>query len=203
MIAGVLATAARTVAGSSVRWTAGTPEGSARIYIANHTSHLDFILIWSYLPAAERRRVRPVAAADYWSRGFKRFLARRVFNSLLIQRRSAAGGDPRHLGEVAVEQMAAALHDNSSLILFPEGTRSDDGEMKSFRSGLFHLCVASPEIEVVPVHLDNLNRIMPKGAILPIPLLSRITFGAGFRIEPGEARDAFLERARQRVLELE
>ena len=81
------------------------------------------------------------------------------------------------------------------------GTRGP-GEMGAFRSGLYHLCRGHPEVEVMPVHLENLNRILPKGHTLPVPMLSRITFGEPFRLEPGEVKADFLDRAWHRVNDL-
>ena len=95
--------------------------------------------------------------------------------------------------------MVQSLDNRHSLILFPEGTRGAGEDLAPFRSGLYHLCRTRPEIEVIPVYLENLNRILPKGRLLPVPMLSRITFGAPLHLQPAEEKDAFLERARQAV----
>lgn len=199
MIASVLAAVAQVVAGSAVRWVGCVPSDEQRVYIANHSSHLDFIVLWSYLPARLRGLTRPVAARDYWERDrVRRYLAARAFNAVLIDR-TAPGSQPGQLGRQAVDQMVEALGDRHSLILFPEGTRGPGEDLAPFRSGLFHLCRAKPDVEVVPVYLENLNRILPKGHLLPVPMLSRITFGTPLRLQAGEEKDAFLERARQSV----
>jgi 1-acyl-sn-glycerol-3-phosphate acyltransferase len=200
MIASILATAAQIVAGSTVRWAGCGPTDQQRIYIANHSSHLDFIVLWSYLPPWLRRRTRPVAARDYWTRdGIRRYLATHVFNAVLIDRVATPGTPAGQLGRQAIDQMVEALAGQHSLILFPEGTRGAGEDLASFRSGLFHLCRAKPEIDVVPAYLENLNRILPKGHVLPVPMLSRITFGAPIRLQPDESKETFLERARQSV----
>ena len=200
MIDSILATAAQIVAGSTVRWAGCAPSEEQRIYIANHSSHLDFIVLWSYLPPWLRRRTRPVAARDYWARDvIRRYLAARVFNAVLIDRAASPGTPAGQLGRQAVDQMIEALGDQHSLILFPEGTRGSGDEVASFRSGLFHLCRAKPQVAVVPVYLENLNRILPKGHLLPVPILSRITFGTPLRLQPDETKDAFLQRARESV----
>jgi 1-acyl-sn-glycerol-3-phosphate acyltransferase len=197
MIASLLAACAQLLAGSSVRWVGCLPTENQRLYIANHSSHLDFIVLWSYLPPPIRRLTRPVAARDYWERTrLRRYLAAHVFNALLIDRRAPSGSLPGDMSRRAVTQMAEALDGRHSLILFPEGTRGEGEEIAAFRSGLFHLCSARPEVEVIPVYLDNLNRILPKGHLLPVPMLSRITFGPQLRLEQGEQKDSFLERAR-------
>ena len=200
MIDSILATAAQIIAGSTVRWAGCAPSEEQRIYIANHSSHLDFIVLWSYLPPWLRRRTRPVAARDYWARDvIRRYLAARVFNAVLIDRAASPGTPAGQLGRQAVDRMIEALGDQHSLILFPEGTRGSGDEVAPFRSGLFHLCRAKPQVAVVPVYLENLNRILPKGHLLPVPILSRITFGTPLRLQPDETKDAFLQRARESV----
>jgi 1-acyl-sn-glycerol-3-phosphate acyltransferase len=199
-MASLLAALAQLVAGSTVRWTGGAPSEKQRLYIANHSSHLDFIVLWSYLPGELRRLTRPVAARDYWERSpIRRYFAQHIFNAVLIDRVAPAGTAAGEAGRRAVAQMLEALNGRHSLILFPEGTRGGGEDIAPFRSGLFHLCRAKPEVDVVPVYLDNLNRILPKGHLLPVPMLSRITFGPPLHLEPGEDKDAFLERARGSV----
>ena len=200
MIASILAAAAQVIAGSTVRWLGCAPTAGQRVYIANHSSHFDFIVLWSYLPPPLRRLTRPVAARDYWERdAVRRYLATRVFNALLIDRVATPGTAAAGLGRQAVDQMVQSLDNRHSLILFTEGTRGAGEDLAPFRSGLYHLCRTRPEIEVIPVYLENLNRILPKGHLLPVPMLSRITFGAPLHLQPAEEKDAFLERARQAV----
>jgi 1-acyl-sn-glycerol-3-phosphate acyltransferase len=203
LIATVIAGAARLVAGSTMRSLSGVPDTRQRIYIANHSSHLDFIVLWANLPPDVRALTRPVAAADYWSSGIRAYFARDVFNAVLINRNAAV--NRRHaafdLVQDAVVLMVDALGDAHSLILFPEGTRGE-GEVGRFRSGLYHLCAVRPDVEVMPVYMENLNRILPKGAVVPVPLLSRITFGMPMHLQPGEPKPAFLSRARQAVVDL-
>lgn len=201
MIAAVLAAFARLVSGASVRWTTPLEGGRQRVYFGNHTSHLDFVVIWSALPPAMRRRTRPVAGADYWERGaVKRFLSREVFRAILIERAGVASS-PSQAGR-SIEQIADGMGDDQSIIVFPEGTRSLDGEVLPFKSGMYHLCRLKPGLELVPVYLANMNRILPKGEVLPVPLLGRVIFGAPMRIEPGEEKAAFLARTRDALLSL-
>jgi 1-acyl-sn-glycerol-3-phosphate acyltransferase len=203
LIATVIAGAARLVAGSTMRSLSGIPDTRQRIYVANHSSHLDFIVLWANLPPNVRALTRPVAAADYWSSGIRAYFARDIFNAVLIKRAPAVERRQAVLDlvEDAVALMVAALGEDHSLILFPEGTRGE-GEVGRFRSGLYHLCAARPDVEVMPVYMENLNRILPKGAVVPVPLLSRIMFGIPLHLEPGEPKPAFLSRARQAVVDL-
>jgi 1-acyl-sn-glycerol-3-phosphate acyltransferase len=190
MIGRAVAALARLIAGGYVRWDSPLPNGEPRVYFANHTSHLDFVLLWSYIPATHRRTTRPVAARDYWEKGpLRRYLAGRIFRALLIDR---SGPDARR----AVDRMAEQLAAGDSLILFPEGTRGTGETIAPFKAGLFHLSERQPRVELVPVSLENLNRVLPKGEFIPVPMVSRVIFGPAFRLEQGEAKEAFLERAR-------
>lgn len=192
--------------GATARWQGVAPDGRQRVYFANHTSHLDFVVLWSALPPAVRRTTRPVAGADYWNRdALRRFLAGRVFRAVLIERR--AGGEPTRdevlaSARAAVAATAAALDAGSSIILFPEGTRGPGGLPQPFKSGLYHLCRERPGLELVPVWLDHLNRVLPKGEFVPVPLSATATFGAPLRLAPGEERDAFLARAHAALVAL-
>lgn len=189
---------ARIVTGVRGNWQGCLPAPGPRVYFANHASHGDFVLIWTVLPAALRRRTRPVAGADYWEADrVRRFLGRDVFDAVLIERDAARRTrDP-------IADMVQAIDAGSSLILFPEGTRNlTDAPLLPFKAGLFHLATARPGVEFVPVWIENLNRVLPKGALLPVPLLCTVTFGAPLTLGDGEAKAAFLDRARAGLLAL-
>lgn len=203
MIDTVLASACRLISGATVEWRCDPYAGEQRIYFGNHSSHLDFIVIWSALPPSLRCRARPVAGRDYWERGaLRRYLARDVFRAVLIDRSASTSSDPSTAARQSVERMARKMGRRDSLIVFPEGTRSTTGAIGAFKSGLYHLAQARPDVELVPVHLENLNRILPKGEALPVPMLSRVTFGEPLRANGAESKDAFLARARTALLRL-
>ncbi len=179
-------------------WHGSAPDRRQRVYFANHTSNGDFVLIWAVLPRALRQRTRPVAASDYWLKTpLRSYIGRHVFNAVLISRVAEERvANP-------VDQMAEALDEGSSLILFPEGRRnSGEVPLLPFKTGLYHLARMRPEIDLVPVWIANLNRVMPKGEILPLPLICTVTFGAPLHLGEGEDRDTFLDRARTALLAL-
>jgi 1-acyl-sn-glycerol-3-phosphate acyltransferase len=189
---------ARVITGVRGNWVGCTPAPGPRIYFANHASHGDFILVWTVFPSALRATARPVAASDYWNAdAIRRFLGRDVFDAVLIDRDNVTRQtDP-------IGAMSAALEAGASLILFPEGTRNTtNAPLLPFKSGLYWLAKRQPHIDLVPVWIDNLNRVMPKGEFLPVPLLCTVTFGAPLRLEVGEERQAFLDRSRNRLLAL-
>ena len=191
LLAGLIAGVARLLAGATVRYAGYRPAAGQRIYFANHSSHLDFVVLWSALPPGERAKTRPVAGSDYWdTSALKRFLAREVFRAVLVDRT----GTNRERSPV--DDMVAALNEGDSLIIFPEGTRGDGTAIAPFKSGIFHVASKCPDAELVPVMIENLNRILPKGEIVPVPLLSSITLGPPLRLEPGETKEDFLARIR-------
>lgn len=180
-------------------WQGIEPVARQRVFFANHSSNGDFVLIWTVLPAPLRRRTRPVAALDYWlTSPIRAFIGRDVFNAVLIDRRpEARDQDP-------VAQMVAALDQGASLILFPEGGRNTtDAPLLPFKSGLYHLAKSRPEIDLVPVWIANLNKVMPKGEVIPVPLICTLTFGSPLHLETGEPKAAFLSRASQALLSLQ
>jgi len=203
MIASSLAVASRLVSGATVEWRCDPRARNQRIYFANHSSHLDFIVIWSALPPRLRASVRPVAGRDYWEQDrVRRYLAGRVFHAVLIER--STGVSTQSAAQAAVERMAREMGERDSLIVFPEGTRSVNGEVGPFKSGLYHLSRRRPDAELIPVHLENLNRILPKGECLPVPMLSRIVFGPPLATSASEEeeKDEFLSRARAALMQL-
>jgi 1-acyl-sn-glycerol-3-phosphate acyltransferase len=203
-LANLLAAVARLITGIQVLWAGCEPSERQRIYFANHTSHLDFVVLWSALPSEIRVKTRPIAAKDYWEEtAVRRYLAENVFKAVLVER--AVMGKTKHpehgrfASRSLIGDLSTALDKGSSLILFPEGTRGTGDKVGTFRSGLYHLAQRRPGIELVPAYLENLNRILPKGEVLPVPMLSLLTFGKPIRLEPHEEKDHFLERAREAV----
>jgi 1-acyl-sn-glycerol-3-phosphate acyltransferase len=189
---------ARLLTGAYANWVGCRPDPKQRLYFANHSSHLDFVLLWGLLPPAIRYRTRPVAGADYWNATpVRRFLIHRVFRGVLVKRvRSELGQNP-------LAPLQAAIDAGDSLIFFPEGTRALADEMLPFKSGLYHLALANPALELVPVRMENLSRVMPKGELLPVPLVCILTFGAPVVLGADEVKADFLGRARQAILDMQ
>jgi 1-acyl-sn-glycerol-3-phosphate acyltransferase len=205
-VASLLAAVARGISGVQVQWAGCEPDERQRIYFANHSSHLDFVVLWSGLPSEIRAKTRPIAAKDYWeATPLRRYLANNVFHAVFLDRGASKPRNPEEhhfVGRHLIEEMADALGTEHSLILFPEGTRGTGEKVGPFRSGLYHLASHRPDVELVPAYLENLNRILPKGEFLPVPMMSLLTFGKPLHIQTGEEKDAFLERAHEAVSSL-
>jgi 1-acyl-sn-glycerol-3-phosphate acyltransferase len=186
----------RLITGAQGHWKGSPPKAEQRIYFANHQSHLDWVLIWAALPRDLRAQTRPIAARDYWtSSRFKHWLTSEVFNAVYVSRQRTDDQDP-------LEPLVEALQHGDSLVIFPEGTRSNKGEPQPFKSGLYHLAEEFAQVPLIPVWIDNVQRVMPKGEVVPVPILCTATFGAPMQLKPGEDKRDFLERAREAVAAL-
>ncbi|MDQ3031085.1 MAG: 1-acyl-sn-glycerol-3-phosphate acyltransferase [Myxococcota bacterium] len=193
----ILAVLIRAITGVRRIDPRAVPEGPA-VFFANHSSHLDTLVIWAALPSAHRARLRPVAAADYWLRSrLRRFIAERVLNALMIARqRSERSSDP-------VDDMAGALGSGALLLIFPEGTRGRGAGVERFRGGLHALASRRPDATFVPIYLENLSRVLPKGEAIPLPLIVRVCVGEPLVERPSALpREAWLEAARAAVIAL-
>jgi 1-acyl-sn-glycerol-3-phosphate acyltransferase len=186
----------RVLTGAQARWYGCPPQAEQRIYFANHQSHADLVMIWAALPQELRSITRPVAARDYWTKTpLKQWITTAVFNAVYVDRERKGDSDP-------LQPLESALASGDSIILFPEGTRGEGEEPQSFKSGLYSLALKFPHVVLVPAWIDNIQRVMPKGEVVPVPILCSVTFGAPIRLEPDEERRAFLERARAAVIAL-
>lgn len=196
MTTGLMVFLAKLISGVNARWLGCMPDPRPRIYFANHTSNLDALVLWAVLPTEVRARTRPVAARDYWSTGIRRYIADEIFHAILIERKKPTVRDN------PIEDILAGMGPDKSIIIFPEGGRQLGDEPAAFKGGLYHLAVKRPDVELIPVLMDNLNRILPKGEVLAVPLIANVTFGAPMKLLPEETKPAFLERARAEVMRL-
>jgi len=186
----------RVLTGSQARWWGCPPKAEQRIYFANHQSHADLVLIWAALPRELRHSVRAVAARDYWTRSpFRQWLTSAVFNVIYVSRDRAADEDP-------LEPLIEAMRAGDSLILFPEGTRGFADLPRPFKAGLYNLAIQFPQVELIPAWIANVQRVMPKGEVVPVPVLCSVTFGAPIQVHAGENCHDFLQRAHAALVAL-
>jgi 1-acyl-sn-glycerol-3-phosphate acyltransferase len=186
----------RLLTGAQARWQGCPPKAEQRIYFANHQSHADLVLMWAALPQELRSITRPIAARDYWTKTrLKKWITTAVFHAIYVDRIKTSEQDP-------LEPLIEALTSGDSIILFPEGTRGNQEEPQNFKSGLYNLAQKFPNVVLVPAWINNVQRVMPKGEVVPVPILCSVTFGAPVALAPDEDRAGFLMRARQAVLDL-
>ena len=186
----------RLLTGAQARWLGCPPKAEQRIYFANHQSHADLVMIWAALPKELRSVTRAIAARDYWTKTpFKKWLTSAVFNVIYVSRDRTADEDP-------LEPLIEALRNGDSIILFPEGTRGHAGDPQAFKAGLYNLALKFPHAVLVPAWINNVQHVLPKGEVVPVPVLCSVTFGAPIAVHSGEACKDFLARARDCVMAL-
>ena len=191
-----LAGVARLITGAQGHWYGAPPKAEQRIYFANHQSHFDWVLIWAALPHDLRAITRPIAARDYWtSSKLKHWITREIFNAVYVSRHRTDDEDP-------LEPLMEALRHGDSLVIFPECTRGNKADPAQFKAGLYHLAEAFPEVQLIPAWIDNVQRVMPKGEVVPVPILCSVTFGAPLTLQQSEDKRTFLDRAREAVIAL-
>lgn len=195
--AGLLRALIQLITGARAYWIGCPPDTTQRIYYANHASHVDFVLMWATLSPALQAQTQPVAGSDYWEKGpVRRFFIHHVFNAVLINR------DAKERKHNPIEQLADALSTGKSILIFPEGTRNTTDEtLLDFKSGLYHLATKRPDVELVPVWIENARRVMPKGRHIPLPLLCRVHYGKPLHLGEEESKTEFLTRARQALFD--
>jgi 1-acyl-sn-glycerol-3-phosphate acyltransferase len=196
IVASLIVGFAKVLTGLRVFWRGGPAKAEQTIYVANHSSHGDFVLLWAALPADLRQQTRPVAAADYWAGdGLKGFIAKKIFRAVLIDRVKTDNS------ENPMTTMKNALTTGSSLILFPEGTRnSSDANLLPLKRGIYELVKAFPQVRVVPSWIENLKRVLPKGSSVPVPLACTVSFGSAVALEAEESAEDYLEKLRIAML---
>ena len=186
----------RVLTGAQARWLGCPPMAEQRIYFANHQSHVDLVMIWAALPLELRNVTRAIAAKDYWTKTpFKQWLTTAVFNVIYVSRDRTSDEDP-------LEPLFEALNNGDSIILFPEGTRGFTGTPQPFKAGLYNLATKFPAAVLVPTWINNVQHVLPKGEVVPVPVLCSVTFGTPISLQEGEERHAFLDRARNAVIAL-
>jgi 1-acyl-sn-glycerol-3-phosphate acyltransferase len=195
----------RVLTGAQARWHGCPPKAEQRIYFANHQSHADLVMIWAALPSELRGITRPIAAKDYWTKTpFKHWITREVFNAVYVERERKA--DESGVFTDPLKPLLDALEKGDSIILFPEGTRGNEELPQRFKSGLYNLACKFPHVVLVPAWINNIQRLLPKGEVVPVPVLCSVTFGAPMKVEQvdGQPEDhgVFAERARNAVIAL-
>ncbi|KAB8145188.1 1-acyl-sn-glycerol-3-phosphate acyltransferase [Chloroflexia bacterium SDU3-3] len=147
------------------------PEHGPFLLVANHTSHADTPLLYASLPSKLWPNVVAAAASDYFfTGGTMEKVSRVLFNTIPIARKPKVGVDP-------LRHVVRALREGYGVVLYPEGTRSRDGSMAQFRSGVGRLLADFPYLPVLPAYIEGTGRVMPKNRVLPRPYPVTVRFG--------------------------
>ena len=167
---------------------------------SNHASHADTAVIFTAIPKKVRKHMVTGAAQDYFfDDGFRESISRVLFNIIPISREGGRGGpDP-------LRHVSRALREGYGVLLFPEGTRSRDGRIGTFRSGIGRVIADFPGLPIIPTRIEGTSRVLPKGRTMPRPFSVRIFFGepmvlhahpkyrATWQQAANEVRDAVLQ----------
>jgi 1-acyl-sn-glycerol-3-phosphate acyltransferase len=202
----ILVGLAKILTGAQGVWSGTLPDKRQRIYFANHTSNMDTIVIWSALPSHLRKITRPVAAKDYWDNpGIRRHIATKELNVVFVERnKETRTEDP-------LNPLRRALDEGYSLIIFPEGKRNPEAVPGEFKAGIYKLHQEYPDVEMIPVYLENVTKSFPRGAPFPLPVICKAYFGSALKDEDNpyleyadepEQISQFLNKARRAVIEL-
>jgi long-chain acyl-CoA synthetase len=159
------------------------------IFASNHQSHLDTPVILAALPSAWRRRLAPAMAKEFFDAHFfperhtwrewltsslNYALAAFFFNAFpLPQREVGARQTLRHIGDLVA--------DGYSVLIFPEGERSETGRIKPFRPGI-GMIASRLDVSVVPIRLAGIDRVLHVGWKWARPGRVSVTFGAPLRL---------------------
>ena len=157
--------------GLVVRHRERLPARGPAILIANHNSHLDALILMALFPHRLLDRLRPVVAAEYFRRTrLRRWVAFRLLHAIALDRQACGRCD-------ILAPCLRALDDDAILIFFPEGTRGEPGRLAALRVGIAHLAARRPQVPIVPIYLVGTDRVLPKGSVVPVPILCSAVVG--------------------------
>jgi 1-acyl-sn-glycerol-3-phosphate acyltransferase len=164
------------------------------IFVANHASHADTVMILSALPPELRRQTTIAAARDYfYTNGLRASIVSLFLNTFPFD---------RHNGALSLKQCTAELEEGWSLLIYPEGTRSVDGSIAPFKKGV-GLLAGRLSVQVVPVFVEGPAEMLPKGSHMPQKKDVTITFGPPVRYQSKMGMQAIADDLRERVLVLQ
>jgi 1-acyl-sn-glycerol-3-phosphate acyltransferase len=185
------------VLGISVKNAQNLPQKGPAILIANHNSHIDTLVLMCLFSTSQLLKVHPVAAADYFfNTKFRAFVSKMLIGAIAVKRVRA-----KNTTEDVLAEAKQSLKNGHILIIYPEGTRSLDGEIRGFQSGAAHLAKFNPDVPVVPIYINGPDKIMPKSDFLPVPFICDVYIGTPMYLGV-DTKQEFTDKIYQEVLQL-
>jgi 1-acyl-sn-glycerol-3-phosphate acyltransferase len=178
--------------GVNIRNREGLYKAAPAIIVANHNSHLDTMVLTSLFPLRLLRKIRPVAAEDYFLRNrWLAWFALNIIRIIPLQRRG------RNAKDDPLAACSKAIEAGDILLLFPEGTRGEPERLAVFKSGVAHLAHRHPEVPVIPVFMQGLGKALPRGECILVPVVCDVVVGEPI-FWPGSRRE-FMEQLEERM----
>ncbi len=185
------------VLGISVKNPQNLPRKGPVILIANHNSHIDTLVLMCLFTTSQLLKVHPVAAMDYFfNTKLRAFLFKNLIGAIAVNRQRA-----KNSKEDVFAEANQHLKDGHILIIYPEGTRSPDGEIREFKTGAAHLAKANPDVPVIPIFINGPDKVMPKYDFLPVPFICDVYIGEPMHLGD-DSKKEFTEKIFQEVLRL-
>lgn len=167
-----------------------TVKGGA-VFVSNHSSALDAVVMLQALPNRFRYRAFVVAAADsIFKRKWEGILTQTLINTFPIPR--AGGARPM------LDILKKHLQRRWSVVIFPEGTLSRTGNIGTFKKGAAILAVDA-RVPIVPAYIEGLYEVFPRFRKIPRRHPASIKFGDPLYPKDGEDYDSFISRSEQAV----
>ena len=160
------------ILGMNIRNREKLPDSGPAILVANHNSHLDVLALMCLFPLKRLRKLRPVAAQDYFFRNpFIKWFALRIMAILPLDR------EVKKTRTSPLAGIYDAIERKEIIILFPEGSRGEPEELGRFKTGIAHIAKKHPEVPIIPCFMHGMGKALPKGEALLVPFFLDVFVG--------------------------
>jgi 1-acyl-sn-glycerol-3-phosphate acyltransferase len=171
------------------------------LFTANHQSHVDTHAILDVLSRKQRNKTTVAAAFDHFGDAEGTSLKKRFIQFTVLAVWNAFGIDRVGSPLRSIRTMSELLQRGCSIVLYPEGTRSEDHKIAPFKSGLA-IVAKLAKCPVVPVFVAGGSSILPKATYMPRTGSMHISFGKPIFLQEEETAKMFTRRVEESVREM-